>query len=202
MKRLIVQIYEIQDEEEVPPLITLGVDHVGTVIISPDQATWPPLRQVVSAVAQGGKNSVIIPLFSDFTTIMAALAYFQPHIVHFCDALSPFFPDFPQTMARAQLLRAYQGVIKAQFPALRIMRSLSIPPPGHGGREVVEHTQTIVNLFAPDTDYFLIDTLKRGTQPVAGFVGIDGGGCRLGDCPGGSGGQPPSRNSRGWPGTG
>jgi len=34
MKRIVIQIYEVQDPEEAQALIALGVDHIGSVIVS------------------------------------------------------------------------------------------------------------------------------------------------------------------------
>ncbi len=169
-----MQIYEIQEAEEVAPLIALGVDHLGTVIPSRDKTTWPPLQATVQAVQAGKRKSVIIPLFSELPLITDAIAYFQPDIVHFCEVLSPLPHEFAVTTERAKVLLAQQWAIRAHFPFLHIMRSLPVPQPGRGGRDVTAHCRELVHIFSPSSDYFLIDTLTTGAQPVEGFVGITG----------------------------
>ena len=49
-KRIIVQLYEIQEPREAERLIELGVDHIGSVILSPEAWKSPVLRDVVRLV--------------------------------------------------------------------------------------------------------------------------------------------------------
>ena len=44
MERIIVQIYEIQEPREAECLLELGVDHIGSVILSEEAWNRPPSR--------------------------------------------------------------------------------------------------------------------------------------------------------------
>ncbi|MCX7981824.1 MAG: hypothetical protein N2572_02805 [Syntrophales bacterium] len=165
MNRIIIQIYEVQDAQEAVRLIKEGVDHVGTVIPSPALELWPPLRETVKAVQLGGAKSCILPLFSEPADIFHALAYFQPDFIHLCETISTH---------TLNLLIDLQEEIKEKFPTVGIMRSIGLPRPGLAKRELSQDFKLIVDSFASCTDYFLLDTLKEGSQPVNGFIGITG----------------------------
>lgn len=168
MKRIIVQIYEIQDAREVPPLLASGVDHVGTVIHSPDRSQWPPWRETVEAVKLSEAKSIIIPLFSEPSDVLYCISYFKPHLVQFCEALSG---------ARINLLHRLahlQEEVKEKFPQIGIVRSIGIPRPGAAKKDTIDEIGKIIDVFAPWTDYLLLDTVRDGKQPVSGFVGITG----------------------------
>ncbi len=174
MNGIIVQIYEIQEAREVRPLIEAGVDHVGTVIDSPDDPPWPYLLKTVKAVQAEGKKSVIIPLFSDLFAIFHALSYFQPDFVHFCEAISPSSGGLAGPLSRLPNLVRIQAEVKEKFPSLGIIRSIGLPRPGRTSRELAGHIEEVIGTLAPYTDFFLLDTLQEGEQPVSGFVGITG----------------------------
>lgn len=175
---MIVQIYEIQTPEEAEAMIDLGVDHIGTVIVSSLQCQNSVLKATVETVQSSGRKSSLIPLLDDIETIAALIMFYRPDIIHFCETLSPAAMD--RDDPRSPLYR--QAQIRERFPELAIMRSIPIGAPGTG--DAVPSLQWAA-LFEPMSDYFLTDTLLTAgvpciqsdldtVQPVAGFVGITG----------------------------
>jgi phosphoribosylanthranilate isomerase len=163
---MIVQIYEIQTIQEAERCIGLGVDHIGSIIVS--QSAWrnPGLREVVQLCRGTHARSSLIPLFSDPTTLFRALDYYQPHFVHFCDSLTD-----PHGKAKPMepFIRA-QTSVKERFPEVFIMRSIPIPSPDtHKGFPTMEMAEAL----EPCSDWFLTDTWM-GEAPVEGFIGITG----------------------------
>jgi len=183
MNRLIVQIYEIQTPAEARAMLALGVDHIGTVLV--DQQRWddPTVRDTVRQVRAGGARSSLIPLFSSLDTVLKALAFHQPDVVHLCNSLG--LPGEIDQGCR-QALR-WQQQIRQRFPGIRIMRSIPI---GRPGRSAAVPTLEMAARLAPVSDFFLTDTWLGGDdiagpgnqsgsvdQPVEGFVGITGKTC-------------------------
>jgi phosphoribosylanthranilate isomerase len=179
-KRIIVQLYEIQEPREAEWLIELGVDHIGSVILSADAWKSPVLRDVVRLVRQSPAKSALIPLITRPDDILRALDYYQPDFVHFCELI----PLAPGESARreelcAELIRVQQ-LVKKEFPPLGITRSIPVPEPGLGEAAPARKAiLAVADALAPYTDFFMTDTLrgyaKEGVdQPVAGYVGITG----------------------------
>lgn len=177
MARLIIQIYEVQTAREAEAIAALGVDHIGSVVLSAADWKMPGLREAIAAVRAAGARSSLIPLFSDPETIRRTLDYYRPDIVHFCDAL----PLGTDARPYCEQLIERQIRVKEKFPDVAIMRSIPIAPPGAAERvPTLEYSRW----FQPATDFFLTDTLMIGTsgaaaseQPVSGFVGITGKTC-------------------------
>lgn len=174
---MIVQIYEIQTPAEADQMIALGVDHVGSVLVSRTAWRQPPIRDTVRGVQAAGRVSSLIPLFSDFDGVARALDYYRPNIVHFCDAL----PIGAGTQGRLAGFIACQQRVREAFPEIRIMRSIPVPPDGRGRSDDVLR---LARAFEAVCDYFLIDTLMAPAadgagdhEPVKGFVGITGRTC-------------------------
>ncbi|HBB16516.1 MAG TPA: hypothetical protein DCZ97_05735 [Syntrophus sp. (in: bacteria)] len=183
MKRIIVQLYEIQEPREAERLVEMGVDHIGSVILSPDQWKVPALRDVVRLTRGSRAKSALIPLISKVDDILRALDYYQPDFVHFCEAI----PLAPQDRARreeicTELIRI-ERVVKKEFPPLGIIRSIPIPKPGLAEPEPVrEALLKIVGSFSGTCAFLMSDTLRgyedpKVAQPVAGYVGITGEVC-------------------------
>ncbi|MFZ1986387.1 MAG: hypothetical protein WAU91_18395 [Desulfatitalea sp.] len=169
---MIVQVYEIQTPAEAQLVIGLGVDHVGSVLLSAERWQDPALRETVSAVRAAGRKSSLIPLFHDTDRIAQAIDYYQPDIIHFCETLA--VNDNPKVVAALER----QKSIRRRFPKVQIMRSIPIAQTGQGDRVP---SLALAAVFEPFSDWFLIDTLILSTpeasledQPVAGFVGITG----------------------------
>ena len=180
MVRIIVQIYEVQAPSEAEKLMALGVDHIGSVIVS--KASWkvPPIKDTIRLIQGKGGRSSLIPLFDDLDAISAMLDYYKPDIVHFCEVIT--LENGPNDSCKKHALM--QKSIKKRFPGIKILRSIPISrsknsDPG----EALE----LARLFEPISDYFLTDTLitdpfrsVSDLQPVKGFVGITGEVCSWG----------------------
>lgn len=183
MQRITIQIYEIQEPREAQAIVALGVDRIGTVILSREGWKKPILRETVRAVQETGAQSGLIPLLSDRETIFRILDYYQPDFIHFCEVLSPFSGDQTAVRQQCDVLISLQQAVREQFPAVTIMRSLSIPRTGATGtEEIMENILAIMDKLKPVSDYFLLDTLNglpgsAQEQPVNGFVGITGETC-------------------------
>jgi phosphoribosylanthranilate isomerase len=180
MEKTIIQIYEVQNPKEAEALIDLGVDHIGSVLTDSAQIKNATIRKTVWAIQQAGAKSGVIPLFKDPEIIFQALDYYQPDFVHFCDLLSPFPKDQAIVAREYDVLLSLQLAVKNRFPQIAIMRSLSVPRAGVSQTDEIQNNiLRFAELFAPISDYFLIDTLigspeEQSQQPVAGYVGITG----------------------------
>lgn len=167
---MIVQIYEIQSPKEAEAMVRVGVDHIGTVLLPDDGWLREGLRNTVRTVQDAGRRSSLIPLSSDPDAISAALDYYRPDIVHFCENLAG------QDVQVDDIFRIQES-LRERYPQIRFMRSIPIAPAG------ADHWLPTLELavrFAPISDFFLTDTLLvagptvDATQPVSGFVGITG----------------------------
>ena len=199
---MIIQVYEVQTQSEAEKLISMGVDHIGCVVLGADNWKIPALKDMIQTVAELGARSSLIPLFSDRHVIQKALEYYQPDIIHFCEIL----PDRILQPGGFERILQNQQHIREAFPQMSVMRTLPIPSRSlPGGCPVLENAR----LFEPISDYFLTDTLMvpedlpagshasnqisgqisdqisgqapdpasdktTGPQPVSGFVGITG----------------------------
>jgi phosphoribosylanthranilate isomerase len=178
---MIIQVYEVQTQDEADQLISLGVDHIGSVILSADDWKNPVLKDMIRTVAELGARSSLIPLFSDLNVIRRILDYYQPDIIHFCEML----PDQIHQPDGLERMLHQQHLIKKSFPQTNVMRTLPIPQASrHNGYCALDYAR----LFEPISDYFLTDTLMVPKdlptlsqaiepQPVSGFIGITGVTC-------------------------
>ncbi len=176
MDHLITQIYEIQTPAEARTMVDCGIDHIGSVVLSDNDWKQRGLYEAVRTVKASGRKSSLILLFHDPEAVVAALAYYQPDIVHFCEDLS--FCGGGDAAAKEALwpLIELQTQIRQRFPEIRIMRSIPIQ---QAGAVQTLPVLELARLFAPSSDYFLTDTWMAGgaTQPVSGYVGITGKTC-------------------------
>ena len=177
MNKIITQIYEVQTPSEAEKLIASGVDNIGSVIVSQESWKIPLIRDTIDTIDGSGTWSSLIPLFSDINAILLVLDYYNPDIVHFCEALT--FQNGVSGIYKELIL--LQENVKKRFPEIKIMRSIPIP---QSGMTDPMDTIELARLFEPVSDYFLTDTLiveKSGSlfehQPVKGFVGITGRTC-------------------------
>ena len=120
MNRCSVQIYEIQTAGEAEAVVALGVDRVGSVVLSAADWKQPELKGTIARVRACGARSSLIPLYRDEDDIARTLDYHRPDIVHFCDTLDD--------EVCAQLIEL-QFRVKQRFPEIAIMRSIPIGPP-------------------------------------------------------------------------
>ncbi len=167
---MIVQIYEIQSPQEAEKCIELGVDHIGSIVLS--KQTWrvPSLKEVIRLSGGTGVKNSIIPLFQDIDILYRALDYYLPHYIHLCDTLT----DHGGHEIDMNRLIRFQSDMKVRFPEIGIMRSIPIPQNG-----LFSHFPTlkIARALEPVSDIFLTDTWL-GKEPVNGFIGITG---KIGD---------------------
>lgn len=172
---MITQIYEIQTPEEVEPLCAIGVDHIGSVLLTAEAWQQPLIRDTVRTVQRCGKKSSLIPLFNDPPTVFEVLDYYRPDIVHFCDVLT--LCSWGRDICRR--LVDLQRDVRSRFPEIAIMRSIPIGLPLD---QANIPTMALAEMFFPVSDLLLTDTVlpsDSGTanQPVDGFVGITGKTC-------------------------
>jgi phosphoribosylanthranilate isomerase len=174
VSRCLVQIYEVQTPDEAETLIEIGVDHIGSVLLSGDDWRQPSIKAVVDCTRGTTVKASLIPLFQNADQICRALDYYHPDIVHFCEALGA---NDDKNGAWELSFRVQQG-IKERFPEIKMMRAIPIAPPG---KNSAVPSLTLARRFEEISDYFLTDTLIVGAnsslddqQPVSGFVGITG----------------------------
>jgi phosphoribosylanthranilate isomerase len=163
---MIVQIYEIQTPEEAEKCIALGVDHIGSVLLSGEQWRHSLIRDVIRLSDGTGVKSSLIPLFGDLDTLCSALDYYRPHFLHFCDSLTD---DLGRETDLSGLIELQQR-LKVRFPEIKIIRSIPVPPEGLAPSFPTLH---LARAMEPASDLFLIDTWT-GNEPVKGYIGITG----------------------------
>jgi len=183
MKRVIVQLYEIQEPREAERLIELGVDHIGSVIPSPERWKIPAVKDVVRLVQGSPAKSTLIPLLTHEDDLLRALDYYQPDFVHFCEQIPLGDKDRDRRQAVCAELIRIQQLVRKEFPPFRIIRSIPIPEPDlPDPAPVREAILEIARMLGRHSDYFMTDTLRGdgnqdAAQPVAGYVGITGEVC-------------------------
>ena len=174
MQRIIVQIYEVQTPPEAGTLIELDVDHIGCVVVSEEDWKLPQLKETIDSVRHSAARSSLIPLFNHPQSVLRTLDYYQPDIVHFCEALveKENLWDFCDQLIQ---LQAY---VRKHFPEIKIMRSIPI---AQSGRNDKIPTLELAQRFETTSDFFLTDTILMNSasanidpQPEPGFVGITG----------------------------
>ncbi|MEW6673312.1 MAG: hypothetical protein AB1427_16545 [Thermodesulfobacteriota bacterium] len=177
MPPLLIQIYEVQTPAEAENMLSLGVDHIGSVILSQTDWKVEAIRTAIRVVQTANARSSLIPLFSDRDVILRLLDYYHPDIIHFCEDIAgrAHQPEFIDDLLKIQ------ERVKESFSEIRIMRS--IPIVQAGSRRIVPTLQ-LARLFQPVSDFFLTDTYLSQTsgalsaeQPVDGFIGITGKPC-------------------------
>jgi len=180
MANIITQIYEVQTPAEAKQLIELGVDHIGSVIVSEDNWKVPLIKETIENIKETASKSSLIPLFKKQEIIFKILDYYSPDIVHFCDDLS----NHNNVKENYEDLLHLQQNVKEKFPGIMIMRSIPIP---QSGMTETVNTIKLARIFEPVSDFFLTDTLltakanlSTDQQPVNGFIGITGKTCDWG----------------------
>ena len=177
MQQFIVQIYEVQTPAEAQQLIDLDVNHIGSVILSEKNWQQPTVRETIRAIRSSAAKSSLIPLYHQSDTVLRTLEYYQPDIVHFCEALA----GHERVWDFCDQLIQLQTTVKNHFPDIKVMRS--IPIAQAGGADAVP-TLDFAKRFESTSDFFLTDTFLskapgsgKNLQPVHGFVGITGKTC-------------------------
>jgi phosphoribosylanthranilate isomerase len=170
MLSIIVQIYEIQDAREAEAVMGLGVDRIGSVILSEEKWKVPAIREAILTSRAAPVKHSLIPLFNTKGVLFQSIDYYEPDIIHFCECLSH---DGAYTTPWEQLVDVQVGV-KERYPEIEIMRTIPVGTPMTTQRIP---TLEIAKCFEGGSDYFLMDT-SLGNEPVDGFIGITG---RTGD---------------------
>jgi phosphoribosylanthranilate isomerase len=163
---MIVQIYEIQTPNDAEKCIQLGVDHIGSVLLSQDEWRSQALKEVFLLTKRTDAKNSLIPLFKDMGTLCRSLDYYQPHFVHFCDSLT----DNKGNETELEEFIRLQSSLKQKFPGIGIIRSIPIP---RNGTSPNFPTLKIARELEPVSDIFLTDTWL-GMEPVKGYIGITG----------------------------
>jgi phosphoribosylanthranilate isomerase len=163
---MIVQIYEIQTPNDAEKCIQLGVDHIGSVLLSQDEWRFQALKEVFLLTKGTDAKNSLIPLFKDMDTLCRSLDYYQPHLVHFCDSLT----DNNGNETELEEFIGLQSSLKQKFPDIGIIRSIPIP---RNGTSPNFPTLKIARELEPVSDIFLTDTWL-GMEPVKGYIGITG----------------------------
>ena len=166
---MIVQVYEIQTPEEAARCIELGVDHVGSVLLS--EADWqqPDIREAIKSSERTRTKNCIIPLFNTRDTLCRVLDYYRPHFIHFCETLT----DHLGRQINLDPFKALQSDLKESYPEIGMIRAIPFPAKGSPrGFPTLE----IARSFEGVSDLFLTDTWL-GQEPVEGFIGITGRTC-------------------------
>jgi phosphoribosylanthranilate isomerase len=163
---MIAQIYEIQTPDEAGQCIDLGVDRIGSVILSEDAWKQPLIKEVIR-LSDGTKatNSLIL-LMHEKDVLFRAMDYYRPHYVHFCESLTYGSGQSKDLTAFIRLQEAF----REKFPEIGIIRSIPVPASGTQGSFPF---LKIARDMAPVSDLFLIDTWIE-KEPVAGYIGITG----------------------------
>ncbi|NVM21924.1 MAG: hypothetical protein HWN68_09120 [Desulfobacterales bacterium] len=169
MTRIKVQIYEIQDPSEAEEVIELGVDRIGSVILSEENWKVPAVREAILVSREARVKHSLIPLFNAKGVLFQAIEYYQPDIIHFCES----FTCDDGRMIDCEPSVELQICVKERFPEIEIMRSVPIATPE--SRQRVP-TFEIAGRFEAVSDYFLTDTWL-GSEPVEGYIGITGRTC-------------------------
>ena len=177
MQQIIVQIYEVQTPLEAEALIELDVDHIGSVVVSEENWKLPQLKETIKTIRSSSAKSSLIPLYNKTESVFRTLDYYQPDMVHFCEALSGRNDlwDFCEQLIHLQTL------IKKHFPEIKIMRSIPIAQAKGTDKiptiELAQHFETASNFFLTDTILMNSSGSDIDNQPVPGFVGITGQTC-------------------------
>ena len=163
---MLAQIYEIQTPEEAEKCIDLGVDRIGSVLLSASDWKRPDIREVIGLSKGTGATNSLIPLFGDWDTLCKVMDYYRPHFVHFCDTLTNEHGHKVDMSPFILLQRKFKNA----FPDIGIVRSIPLPA---AGLAPDFPCLDLVRALEEVSDFFLIDTWL-GKEPVEGFVGITG----------------------------
>ena len=123
---MIVQIYEVQTPAEAMSMAALGVDHIGSVVLSADTWHQPLIRETIRTVAAANARSSLILLYNDTDLVLRSIDYYRPDIIHFCEMLAFGENDSAGEKTCAPYLEL-QAAVKKRFPEIAIMRSIPIP---------------------------------------------------------------------------
>ena len=78
MAEIAVQIYEIQGPREAEAVIKLGVDRIGSVILSEEDWKVPAIREAILVSREAKVKHSLIPLFDTKEVLFRSMEYYQP----------------------------------------------------------------------------------------------------------------------------
>ena len=90
---MIVQIYEIQTPEEAERCIALGVDHIGSVLLSCEAWQQPKIREVIRLSQGTSVMNSLIPLFRDIDIISRVVTTINLIMFTFAMPFRVLFPE-------------------------------------------------------------------------------------------------------------
>ena len=148
MQRIIVQIYEVQTPQEAEALIGLGVDHIGSVVVSEKDWKLPQLKDTIETIRSSGAKNSLIALYNQPESVLRTLDYYQPDIVHFCEALSDRAARTPAASALGEMGAAARPAVPdllrgaddpdPMFRAVAVWAAVRIDPADTRVRAVLE----------------------------------------------------------------
>ena len=163
---MVIQIYEIQEPKGAERCVKIGIDHIGSVLLSEYDWKKSPIKDVMNVVSNTDSKSSVIPLFSNPDIISRAIDYYLPNIIHLCETLTDTEGNIDSKALASAV--SNQCLIRNRFPEFSIMRSIPIPKAG-----IIRNfnPDIIANEFEEISDFFLTDTWL-GNKPD--FIGITG----------------------------
>jgi phosphoribosylanthranilate isomerase len=148
---MLTQVYEVTDTKTARAISEIGVDHIGTKVGDGSRPRELTVVQALAVKASVGPKSKFSALFmsADLGLIAEWLVELSPHIAHFGAAADQIRPEH---IAR----------LKAQFPAISMMRS--IPMFGETSLAIAEGYDGIA-------DFLMLDTVRNSDQKF-GALGV------------------------------
>lgn len=172
---MIVQIYEVQTPAEAMSMAALGVDHIGSVVLSADTWQQPLIRETIRTVAAANARSSLILLYNDTDLVLRSIDYYRPDIIHFCEMLVAGKNHSAAEKACARHV-GLQAAVKKRFPEIDIMRSIPIPAaPGEkfpANRIGTGDINIKKNNDGKKTDKAADDMNALGADAAAAFAGV------------------------------
>ena len=163
---MLAQLYEIQTPGEAEKCIALGVDRIGSVLLSATDWKKPEIREVIGLSQGTCVANSLIPLFGDWDILCKAMDYYRPDFIHLCETLT----DGQGNAINLTHFTLLQEKLKKAFPEIGIVRSIPVPAAGLAPEFPC---LDLVRSLEKASDFFLVDTWL-GKEPVEGFVGITG----------------------------
>ncbi len=153
---MIVQIYSLTDADDVQAMVDLGVDHIGLAPAGqgvPAEVKPEDARDWIATLPQSVLGSALTVL-SDLDEIAAMAAVVNPDILHLCPDTYAISPEEQQRL-------------RARLPAgMKIMKAIEV-----GGPETAAEALRAAELFAPVSDFLLLDSAAPDV-PGIGAAGI------------------------------
>jgi phosphoribosylanthranilate isomerase len=148
---MLVQIYEVTTPEEAYCLSAMGIDHIGALVGDgsfPREQTIQRARKIFAGIGPASK-ACALALSCDLDFIAHLTGALHPNILHLGAA--------PPLLSPAQL-----RTLKAKFPRVSLMRSISV---------VDEGSIALARSYDGIADFLLLDSYEPGDLQV-GALGV------------------------------